>query len=50
MSFKTLLSNKNSSVRTARQQYSQQYLGELLPKNLSKISKIYQQLQRSLKI
>ena len=50
MSFKMLLSNKNSSIRTARQQHSQQYSGEFLPKNLSKTSKIYQQLQRSLKI
>ena len=36
MSFKMLLSNKNSPVRTARQQHSQQYLGEFLSKNLSK--------------
>ena len=42
MSFKMLLSNKDSSLRTARQQHSQQYLGEFLRINLSKTSKICQ--------
>ena len=46
MSFKILLSNKNSSVRTARQQHSQQFLGEILSKNLSQTSKICKQLHK----